>query len=116
MQSNDQHAELVIARYRLRRPVNSALDVAMRFDERQAIEELYSRLEQEIDSLAPHHREKIVHLLRESFAWEGDSFTPEDERIIRSFGDSAISIRRLEEHFGERLTNVLLRGRENGDA
>jgi hypothetical protein len=87
----------------------------MRSDERQAIEDLYSRLEREIDSLAPSHREKVVHLLRESFEWEGDSFTPDDERIIHSFGDGSISIRHLQEHFGERLTNVLLRGRENGD-
>jgi hypothetical protein len=87
----------------------------MRSDERQAIEDLYSRLEREIDSLAPRHREKVVHLLRESFEWEGDSFTSDDERIIHSFSDGSIGIRQLQEHFGERLTNVLLRGRENGD-
>jgi hypothetical protein len=87
----------------------------MRSDERQAIEDLYSRLEREIDSLAPRHREKVVHLLRESFEWEGDSFTPDDERIVHSFSEGFISIRDLQEHFGERLTNVLLRGRENGD-
>ena len=87
----------------------------MRSDDRQAIEDLYCSLEREIDSLAPRHREKVVHLLRESFEWEGDSFTPDDERMINSFGEGSISIRHLQEHFGERLTSVLLRGRENGD-
>ena len=97
-------------------PLNSVvLDVAMRSDDRQAIEDLYSHLEREIDSLASRHREKVVHLLRESFEWEGDSFTPDDERMINSFSDGSVSIRRLQEHFGERLTNVLLRGRVNGD-
>jgi hypothetical protein len=87
----------------------------MRSDDRQAIEELYGRLEQEIDSLAPRHREKVVHLLRESFEWEGDTFTPEDERMISLFSDGSVGVRRLQEHFGERLTNLLLRARENGD-
>jgi hypothetical protein len=87
----------------------------MRSDDRQGIEDLYGRLERAIDSLAPHHREKVVHLLRESFEWEGDSFTPDDERMINLFSDGSISIRRLQEHFGERLTNVLLRARDNGD-
>jgi hypothetical protein len=87
----------------------------MRSDERQAIDDLYSGLEREIDSPAPRHREKVVHLLRESFEWEGDSFTSDDERILHSFSDGSIGIRQLEEHFGERLTNVLLLGKENGD-
>lgn len=87
----------------------------MRSDDRRTIEELYSRLEREMDSLSLGHREKVVSLLRDSFEWEGDSFTHEDERAISSFSDGSISIRHLQDHFGERLTNVLLRGNENGD-
>jgi hypothetical protein len=80
-----------------------------------AIEELYTRLEREIDSASPGHRERLVSLLRDSFEWEGDSFTHEDERLIGAFSDGSLGIRQLQEHFGERLTSVLLRGAENGD-
>ncbi len=77
------------------------------------IEELYSRLEREIDS--PGHRERVVSLLRDSFEWEGDTFTHDDERVMSAFGDGVVGIRQLQDHFRERLTNVLLRGEENGD-
>jgi hypothetical protein len=94
---------------------HDSVDVAMGSDDRREIEELYSRLEREIDSLSPGHREKVMSLLRDSFEWEGDHFTPDDERTMSSFSDGSISIRQLQDHFGERLTNVLLRGKENGD-
>ena len=80
---------------------------------RDKVEDLYSRLEREIDS--PGHRDRVVSLLRDSFEWEGDSFTHEDERVMSSFSDGVVGVRQLEDHFGERLTKVLLRGRENGD-
>lgn len=85
----------------------------MRPDNRRIIEELYTRLERE--SLSPDRRERLMHLLRDSFEWEGDSFTSEDERLMASFRDGLIGIRQLQDHFGERLTGVLLRARENGD-
>jgi hypothetical protein len=87
----------------------------MRYDDRRTIEQLYSRLEREIDSLSAGHRERIVDLLRDSFEWEGDSFTPDDERMLGSFSEGSLSIRQLQDHFGARLTNLLLRGSENGD-
>lgn len=85
----------------------------MRPDNRRIVEELYERLERQ--SPSTDQRERLVSLFRDSFEWEGDSFTSEDERMIGSFRDGLIGIRKLQDHFGERLTDVLLRARENGD-
>ena len=84
-------------------------------EDQRKIAEMSARLEQELDATPPRDRAKLVERLRGMLLATGDNLTSMDETALDHFSKGAIGIGALQNHFGERFTNVLLRAQSNGD-
>jgi hypothetical protein len=67
------------------------------------LQQQMAQLEATLDALPVSQREMVMTRLRDAMLANGEQLSAEDDNVCRQFAEGAVSVRQVQEHFGNRM-------------